>query len=417
MTKIEIMKPKHYLFALLPAVSVWYSLLVDNYMSWTAVVFVFGFIPLLEWIIGPSRHETSANLRGNSAASSNSVVPIEHSSDISENELGINTDAAASPSTSSKNHTSKFPQKELNSNTELTSPEKNSPLYDWILYLMVPIQWITLGFFIYVMKDASWDVVALGKVMAMGILCGSYGINVAHELGHRSKKSEQILAQSLLLTSLYMHFFIEHNRGHHKHVGSKEDPSTARFNEPVQWFWVRSMVQTWFSAWHLEFERLKRAGKAKFHPSNQMLQFQLIQLFAVGSLGFFGGWSIMLFWVLAAFIGATLLETINYIEHYGLMRKKLENGYLELVDLHHSWNSNHPVGRLLLFELSRHSDHHYKTNKKYQHLVSHQIAPQMPTGYPGMMVLSLIFPLWFVVMNPKVEAWRIEHQTEHLNNP
>jgi alkane 1-monooxygenase len=364
MTKIEIMKPKHYLFALLPAISVWYSFMANDYKSWTAVVFVFGFIPLLEWLVGPSNHNDSTS-----------------------------------------------PEKENNmSDSAVNSPEKNSPLYEWILYLMVPIQWGTLLYFLYLMKDSNWDGVALGKVMAMGILCGSYGINVAHELGHRSNKFEQFLAKSLLLTSLYMHFFIEHNRGHHKHVGSHEDPSTARFNEPVQWFWVRSMVQTWFSAWNLEFERLKRAGKGKFHLSNQMLQFQLIQLFAVLLLGFFGGWSIMLFWVLAAFIGAVLLETINYIEHYGLMRKKLGNGYLELVDLHHSWNSNHPVGRLLLFELSRHSDHHYKTNKKYQHLVSHQVAPQMPTGYPGMMVLSLIFPLWFKIMNPKIEAWRNLHQ-------
>lgn len=236
----------------------------------------------------------------------------------------------------------------------------------------------------------------------MGILCGSYGINVAHELGHRTNKWEQRLAQSLLLSSLYMHFFIEHNRGHHKQVATPEDPSTARLNEPVQLFWFRSMYQTWMKSWELEFERLKRNNLSPWHPSNQMLQFQLIQLGYLGVVFFLFGGNGLTALVFAALIGAILLETINYIEHYGLLRKKESNGYYERVETHHSWNSNHIIGRLLLFELSRHSDHHYKSHKKYQELESASNAPQMPTGYPGMMVLSIIFPLWFWIMNRRV---------------
>jgi alkane 1-monooxygenase len=213
---------------------------------------------------------------------------------------------------------------------------------------------------------------------------------------------EQFLAKTLLLSSLYMHFFIEHNRGHHKSVATPEDPSTARFNEPVQLFWIRSMFQTWLSAWHLEFDRLQRNGFSRFCLRNEMLQFQLIQLAFLIAVYYFGGYFVVLAVWAAALVGAILLETINYIEHYGLMRKKLESSYYERVEHHHSWNSDHLIGRLILFELSRHSDHHYKTNKKYQTLISADDAPQMPTGYPGMMVLSIIFPLWFWVMNERL---------------
>jgi alkane 1-monooxygenase len=201
-----------------------------------------------------------------------------------------------------------------------------------------------------------------------------------------------------------MHFFIEHNRGHHKSVATPEDPSSARLNEPVQLFWIRSMVQTWLSAWHLEFERLQRNGKSRFHYTNEMLQFQIIQSAFVALIYFFGGFWVALTVLAAALVGAILLETINYIEHYGLQRRKLDNGFYERVEQHHSWNSDHLIGRLILFELSRHSDHHYKTNKKYQTLISADEAPQMPTGYPGMMVLSLITPLWFYVMNNRLES-------------
>jgi alkane 1-monooxygenase len=278
-------------------------------------------------------------------------------------------------------------------------------LYDWMLYLTVPVQLAFVWFYCSYSSDEWTDITwieRVGKVISMGIICGSFGINVAHELGHRNNRSEQFLAKVLLSTSLYMHFFIEHNRGHHKHVGTMEDPSTARLNETVYQFWFRSMWQTWVSAWLLERDRLSRIGYRWFSWRNEMLQFQTIQLIVLLFIYlFFGQQSVLMFWG-AAFMGGIFLETINYIEHYGLQRKKLPSGHYEIVNERHSWNSNHLIGRLILFELSRHSDHHAKSHKKYQTLRSLSDAPQMPTGYPGMMVLSLIAPLWFRVMNGRV---------------
>jgi alkane 1-monooxygenase len=217
---------------------------------------------------------------------------------------------------------------------------------------------------------------------------------------------EQFFAKMLLASSLYMHFFIEHNRGHHKHVGTPEDPSTARMHEVVYTFWLRSMFQTWISAWRIEAERLRREALSPWSLRNEMLRFQITQLLVVIAIYFiFGGWATFSFW-LAALIGGIFLETINYIEHYGLRRKKTQTGQYEIVQPEHSWNSNHVVGRLILFELSRHSDHHYKSNKKYQTLQSIDAAPQMPTGYPGMMVLSLVVPAWFLIMNPRAKQWQ-----------
>ena len=342
------MKVFGYLFAFFPALLFWISLHAEGIGAWICVAVVFGVIPVLEWIIG---------------VKSSQLTPEQ---------------------------------------IELRAEDKR---FDWVLYALVPTQWFLLLYYGGVFSEIpfqDWGFSEWGKVVGMGILCGSYGINVAHELGHRTNKWEQRLAQSLLLSSLSMHFFIEHNRGHHKQVATPEDPSTARLNEPVQLFWFRSMYQTWTKSWKLEFERLKRNNLSPWHPSNQMLQFQLIQLGYLGVVFFLFGGNGLTALVFAALIGAILLETINYIEHYGLLRKKESNGYYERVETHHSWNSNHIIGRLLLFELSRHSDHHYKSHKKYQELESASNAPQMPTGYPGMMVLSIIFPLWFWIMNRRV---------------
>jgi alkane 1-monooxygenase len=153
---------------------------------------------------------------------------------------------------------------------------------------------------------------------------------------------------------------------------------------------------------------MKKKGLPALSWRNEMVQFQLIQIVFVMLIGLLFGWTVALFFVIAAFLGALLLETVNYIEHYGLQRKKNENGIYEKPLPIHSWNSNHVIGRLVLFELSRHSDHHYTASRKYQVLRHHDGAPQMPTGYPGMMILSLITPAWYAVMNPRVKKIR-EH--------
>ncbi|MBK7433357.1 MAG: alkane 1-monooxygenase [Chitinophagaceae bacterium] len=277
-------------------------------------------------------------------------------------------------------------------------------LYDLMLYIIVPLQFIALYLFLVSLQQedlAWWDVA--GRVSSMGLLCGTFGINVAHELGHRVKRYEQLMSKSLLLTSLYMHFFIEHNKGHHKNVATPSDPSSARYNEPVYTFYFRTVLFSYLSAWHIAADELKKKNLPAFHWKNEMLQMQLIQFLFVGGIVWAFGWLIAIYFLAAATIGFLLLETVNYIEHYGLQRKQTSPGHFERALPQHSWNSNHILGRLMLFELSRHSDHHYLASRKYQVLRHHEEAPQLPTGYPGSMILSLIPPAWFYVMNRKIK--------------
>jgi alkane 1-monooxygenase len=275
----------------------------------------------------------------------------------------------------------------------------------------VVLQYVALYVFLNSVQQNNnnvWE--TMGKVFVMGLLCGTFGINVAHELGHRTDKREQFLAKLLLLTSLYMHFYIEHNKGHHRRVSTPEDPASARYGESVYAFYFRSVVLSYLSAWHIAGKDMKKKGMPFLHWKNEMLQFQLIQAAFVIIITVSFGWKACLLFIAAAFIGALLLETVNYIEHYGLERKRKENGQYERTLPVHSWNSNHVLGRIVLFELSRHSDHHYMASRKYQVLRHHDDAPQMPTGYPGMMVLSLITPAWYAVMNPLVKKIREQSQ-------
>ncbi|MEQ9231144.1 MAG: alkane 1-monooxygenase [Cyclobacteriaceae bacterium] len=281
---------------------------------------------------------------------------------------------------------------------------KNDWFYDLLVYLVVPVQIVFVWLFLESMTQPTLDTVdIIGRISAMGILCGVMGINVAHELGHRTKEHEQFMSKVLLLSSLYMHFFIEHNRGHHKNVSTPEDPSSARKGEMLYAFWIRSVVFSYISAWAIESDRLKKKGHSFFSIHNEMLLFQAVQLALLGVIWFFYGWIIMLYFIGAATIGFLLLETVNYIEHYGLSREKKGERY-ERVMPTHSWNSNHVVGRIVLFELSRHSDHHFIASRKYQILRHIDESPQMPTGYPGMMLMATLPPLWFAVMNKKLES-------------
>lgn len=280
---------------------------------------------------------------------------------------------------------------------------RRNRLYDYLLYLVVPLQYLALGLFLYQVAfvDQPW-IDRIGKTAVMGLLCGTFGINVGHELGHRVNRFEQTLAKALLLTSLYLHFIIEHNKGHHKRVATPEDPASARYGEPVYAFWLRSGFLSYWSAWKIAGREVRKKGGRAFSLQNEMLQFQVVQvLFVVLIFLLFGATAGLLF-VAAAVQGMLLLETVNYIEHYGLQRKPLADGKYERAAPEHSWNSNHVIGRVMLFELSRHSDHHYLASRKYQVLRHHDDSPQMPTGYPGMMLLALVPPAWFRVMNRRV---------------
>jgi alkane 1-monooxygenase len=282
---------------------------------------------------------------------------------------------------------------------------KADKVYDVMLYLIVVLQFVALYMFLQSMRvdDLSW-VDTAGRIWVMGMLCGTFGINVGHELGHRVNKFEQTLAKMLLLTSLYMHFFIEHNKGHHKNVATPQDPSSARYGEWVYTFYFRTVFFSYLSAWHIANTDAQKKGHAAFSIYNEMLLFHIIQGAFVAIIFYAFGPLATLYFLIAALIGILLLETVNYIEHYGLQRKETDTGGYERTMPVHSWNSNHVIGRLMLFELSRHSDHHYLASRKYQVLRHHDEAPQMPTGYPGMMILSLVPPAWFFVMNKRVRA-------------
>ena len=282
---------------------------------------------------------------------------------------------------------------------------KNSFLYDLILYLTIPFQFFSIILFLYVINHFNLSIYEIiGKTLCMGILCG-HSINVAHELGHRKNNFEQFLSKILLLSSLYMHFFIEHNRGHHLKVATKIDPASAKKSEWLYIFFIRSIVYQYISSWKIEYKRLKIKRLSFFSLSNQMIRFTLIQLLLLFTIYILLNiYSVSLF-IIAAFFGIILLETINYVEHYGLVRNLKDNGRYESISEFHSWNSNYPLGRLFFFQLTLHSDHHMKSTKKYQKLTSWESAPHHPTGYPGMMLLAFIPPLFFYCMNDLVDYY------------
>lgn len=278
-------------------------------------------------------------------------------------------------------------------------------VFDWLLYFNVPLVFGIIGLFLYQLNTQYYTTSELvGQVLSVGIVLGVCGINVAHELGHRSNKTEQALAKILLLPTLYQHFFIEHNRGHHKHVATPLDPASARKGEIVYTFWLRSLWGSYRSAWHLEQERMER-GKLPFWSfQNEMIRFSIQQLIYVALVFVLTpSWQLALAVLASGLIGVLLLESINYVEHYGLQRRLLDNGRYERVQPHHSWNANYHLGRIMLYELTRHSDHHYLANKKYQILDHHEQAPVLPLGYPASILMALVPPLWLVVMNRKLE--------------
>ena len=280
---------------------------------------------------------------------------------------------------------------------------RRHPFFDGLLYLNVPLLLALLGYFLVRVASGVFGAAeTAGAVLAVGICIGALGINVAHELGHRARPAEQRLAQVLLLSGLYLHFFIEHNRGHHRHVATPLDPATSRLHEPFWVFLPRALAGEYRSAWHLEAERLHRAGQPTWTPANQMLRFQAAHAAVIGAVLIFLGPAALLAWLGAAAVGMVLFQLVNYVEHYGLLRRRAASGAYERVQPHHSWNSEHPLGRILLYELTRHSDHHYQAARPYHTLRFQPASPQMPTGYPGMMLLATVPPLWFRVMNKRV---------------
>jgi alkane 1-monooxygenase len=278
--------------------------------------------------------------------------------------------------------------------------------FDAILYLWVPIQlamivWAAAAF--VALPDA---VSRVGLAYSVGTITGGVGIVVAHELGHRLRPFERALGCILLASVGYAHFYIEHNKGHHSRVATPEDPATARAGESFWHFLPRTVVGQFASAWHIECARLAALGQGAASPANRMLWVIAAQLATAAALGLVFGAAAVAFFVVQAAVAVTLLEQVNYLEHYGLVRRRRPDGRYETVTPRHSWNSSQRLSNWFLFNLQRHSHHHAQVTRHYQELLHFADAPQLPTGYGSMVLLALVPPLWRRVMDPRLEAWR-----------
>jgi alkane 1-monooxygenase len=276
--------------------------------------------------------------------------------------------------------------------------------YRWIVYLSLPLLWGTLAYCCWyaVNADLSWYGY-LGLSMAAGWTAGA-GINAAHELGHKKPSIEKWLAKLALAPSAYGHFNIEHNRGHHRDVATPEDPVSSRLGESYYRFIRREIPGGARRAWQLETARLDRKSVGHWSLENDIVQTGLITFILWAGLVAWLGVAVIPLLLLQAVFGYSLLSSANYIEHYGLLRQKLDNGRYERPEPRHSWNSNHVLSNILLYQLQRHSDHHAHPTRRYQSLRHFEEAPQLPSGYFGMFLIAFIPPLWYRIMDPKVLA-------------
>ena len=246
----------------------------------------------------------------------------------------------------------------------------------------------------------------LGLMLSVGFVTGAQGITFAHELGHARSKFDQFLSKVLLTSVCYGHFFVEHNRGHHVRVATPDDPASARFGESFYAFYPRTLAGSWLSAWRLEAERLRRHGRRRLAWRNQMLWFTALPPLVAAAFALAWGSSAALFFVVQSWMAFTLLEAVNYVQHYGLARRRLESGAYERFAHCHSWNASEALTNSFLIHLQRHSDHHENPSRPYQALIHHEEGPQLPTGYSGMLPLAFVPPLWFAVMHRRLEALR-----------
>ena len=274
--------------------------------------------------------------------------------------------------------------------------------YRWITYLLAPILWSAFIFSAWFVASHSlpWH-----GVMAMVLTTGSVGgfcINLGHELGHKNTTLERWLAKIILAPTGYGHFFIEHNRGHHRDVATPLDPASSRMGESIYRFVLREMPGALHRAWVLETTRLERDGRAVVSLHNEILQPALITLLLWGALTLWLGPQILAFLVVASFWSNFQLTSANYIEHYGLLRQERAPGKYEVCQPHHSWNSNHIFSNWALFHLQRHSDHHAHPLRRYQSLRHFDNLPRLPSGYFGMFTVAYIPPLWRWVMDERL---------------
>lgn len=274
--------------------------------------------------------------------------------------------------------------------------------YRWCTYLFLPI--LLAALFVAGHLWASSDLSGadkLGLAVTVGLVSG-IGINAAHELGHRVESLERWLAKIALAQSFYGHFYVEHNRGHHVRVATPSDPASARLGEPLWMFLPRSVCGGLRSGWQLERDRLARKGSGPWTVHNDILQAWSMSVVLFGALLVTFGWQIAPYLLIQAVIGFAMLETVNYVEHYGLLRARRPTGLYERCVPRHSWNCDRLVTNVFLFQLQRHSDHHSNPGRRFQTLRSLDDAPQLPAGYATMIACAMFPPLWRAIMDHRV---------------
>ena len=290
---------------------------------------------------------------------------------------------------------------------EVIEALENDRYYRWVTYLYLPLQYAGLGYGMWLI--AAGGVSFLGQVgmaCTLGVVLG-VGINTAHELGHKRENVERWLSKVALAPCFYGHFYIEHNRGHHVRVATPEDPASARMGESFYRFWPRTVAGSLRSAWRLEKKRYARRNRHPFRLGNDVLNAWLMSAVLWGVLIVWLGVGILPFLLIQAVFAFSLLEIVNYMEHYGMLRQKVSTGRkerYERVTPAHSWNSNNIATNVLLYHLQRHSDHHANPTRRFQALRDFPESPVLPTGYTGMIAVAIVPPLFRRVMDPLVVA-------------
>ena len=287
--------------------------------------------------------------------------------------------------------------------------------YRWCTYAYLPVQYAGLVLACWLWSSGKLSTIDdIGLALTVAMVSG-IAINTAHELGHKRDSLERWLSRVALAQSGYGHFFIEHNRGHHVRVATPEDPASARLGESFYAFLPRTVIGSLRSAWELELVRLRRLGASPLSPRNDILNAWAMTVVLFGALTVGFGLVVLPYLLLQAVIGFSLLEVVNYLEHYGLLRQKRDDGRYERTRPEHSWNSNSAASNVLLYHLQRHSDHHANPVRRYQALRHVDEAPQLPTGYAGMILLAMIPPVWRRIMDHRVlEHYDGRHELANL---
>lgn len=301
-------------------------------------------------------------------------------------------------------------------NADPETAEEDLFWYRLVTLLWVPAQVLTLFGLLWYVPQAEHLSTSerIFLFFGVGVVTGTVGINYSHELMHQRNRLERWLADILLACVLYSHFRSEHLLVHHRYVATPRDPVTARYNEGFHRFYPRVLRQSLLSAFRAEAQMLARRGLPWQHRSNPFLRYWALQAACLGLALLLGGLSGLMLFLIQAGVAIWQLELVNYIEHYGLTRKHLGEGKYEHVQPRHSWNAAHRASNWLLINLQRHSDHHYKPDRRFPVLQTYgpEEAPQLPYGYPVMTMAAMIPPLWRRVMNPRVRAWRRQHYPE-----